>query len=97
MFATGEAKAVWALVPVFSLGLLAPLPFLVATAKGVLRPVVPVVYGVLTVVLLSLIIATDAIASGGNPVGAILLAALMATAATHTAFLDAEVVRFGRR
>ncbi|MDX3073593.1 hypothetical protein [Streptomyces sp. MI02-7b] len=99
MFADTKAKVIWVLVPVISMGLLAALPFVIATVKGVVRPIVPVVYGAATVVAIAIGLSVDAIAGPGNesPIPGFFLVLLIATAATHTALLDTEYVKFGRK
>lgn len=97
MFATRQAKGVWVLVPVTSLGLLSALPFVVAAAKGVVRPVVPVLYGVATVLCCVPAAVVDAARDKRSLLPALLVVLLMAASSTHTALLDTGRVRLGRR
>ncbi|MFB7290579.1 hypothetical protein [Actinacidiphila glaucinigra] len=98
IFADLKAKAIWIAVPVISLTLLSALPFVIAAAKGVVRPIVPIVYGAATVATLLIAVAVDAAAGPGNnsPIPGFFLVMLMAVAATHTALLDTEYIKFGR-
>ncbi|WP_406353427.1 hypothetical protein [Streptomyces sp. NBC_00658] len=94
MFGSTLARAIWTLVPVISLSLLAAVPFVVAAVKGVIKPWLAIVYVVAEIAILVITTAT----SGNDPQnwGGLLLIVLMIVAATHTALLDSERVRIGK-
>ncbi|MGW2210631.1 hypothetical protein [Streptomyces sp. NPDC001781] len=96
MFRNIGAKIVWTLVPLVTLGLAAAVPFVVAAAKGVVKPWLAVTYvvGEAAVFLTAYTISPDT--KDDSPVPGLLLIFLMITAATHTALLDNERVGVGK-
>ncbi|MFF4650731.1 hypothetical protein [Streptomyces sp. NPDC001380] len=93
MFANQQQRIVWTLVPVVSFTILAWLPFVVACRKGVVDIRVPAVYGGIVAFIL---LFGQMLPNPGNWIGGALII-LMAVSATHTALLDSEVVKIGRK
>lgn len=92
MFGGPLARVVWTLVPVLSLGFLAPLPFVVAAVKRVVAWWLPVTYIVNTIVVMTVVMLTP----DGTSLPGLLVIVLMITAATHTALLDNTSVTIGK-
>lgn len=95
MFNSTLAKIVWVLVPIITLGLAAAVPFVVAAAKSVVKPWVPVAYIVGELVLLGGAMALQP-ANSDQPFAGFLILLLIITAATHTGLLDNPRVTFGK-
>ncbi|MEX2970411.1 hypothetical protein [Streptomyces sp. C184] len=95
MFNSTLAKIVWILVPIVTMGLAAAVPFVVAAAKSVVKPWVPVVYVIGELVLLGGAMAMRP-ADSDQPFAGFLILLLIITAATHTGLLDNPRVVFGK-
>jgi hypothetical protein len=92
MYGSTIAKVVWTLVPVISLSVLSPVPFVVAAVKGVIAWWLAGVYIAATVTVLTVV----TILPEGNPFAGLLLILLLATAATHAALLDNPKISLGK-
>lgn len=95
MFNSTAAKVVWVLVPIITMGLAAAVPFVVAAAKGVVKPWVPVTYVVGELVLIGGAMAMRP-ADSDQPFAGFLILSLIIAAATHTGLLDNPRMTFGK-
>jgi hypothetical protein len=97
MFNNTLAKVIWVLLPIVTLGLAAAVPFVVAAAKGVVKPWLAGVYVVAEIVVFSVAFAiTAGVEDNKNPFPGFLLVLLIIAAATHTALLDNEKINIGK-
>ncbi|MBU7598748.1 hypothetical protein JGS22_014280 [Streptomyces sp. P38-E01] len=92
MFGGTLARIAWTLVPVLTLGFLAPLPFVVAAVKRVVAWWLALTYIVNTIVVMAVVMLTP----DGTSLPGLLVIVLMITAATHTALLDNANVTIGK-
>ncbi|GES29128.1 hypothetical protein AB0G60_24640 [Streptomyces angustmyceticus] len=94
MFGSTPAQVVWTLVPLVSFSLFAAVPFVVAAAKGVIKPWPAGVYVVGEVG----VFAFSTAMSGNDPKNwtGLLLVLLMLVATTHTALLDSKKIHIGK-
>ncbi|CAL9367774.1 hypothetical protein [Streptomyces sp. enrichment culture] len=96
MFASTPAKVLWTLVPVVTLGLALAVPFVVATAKGVVKLWLAAAYVMAEITVFSLGLVISPTDDEGSAVPRFLLTLLIITSATHTALLDHEKVRLAK-
>ncbi|MEU0991987.1 hypothetical protein [Streptomyces sp. NPDC005953] len=95
MFTSTAAKVIWTAVPIITFGLAAPVPFVVAASKGVIKAWLAATYVVTTIALFGLGTALVP-ADSDAPFMGFLIVLLAATAATHTALLDNDKMQIGK-
>ncbi|GAA3718153.1 hypothetical protein [Streptomyces tremellae] len=95
MFGSTTAHILWVLLPIVTLSLGAAIPFVVAAVKGVVRPWVAVVYGVVEIGIYITSTAMPNPEAGGDFIG-LLLILLVIVSATHTGLLDSTKIRIGK-
>lgn len=93
MYRSTLAKVVWTLVPVASMSLLAPLPFVVAARKGVIQMHVAIAYGAIEAMIL---LTSQLLGDDPRNWTGLMLVVMMLVAAVHTALLDDERVVWGK-
>jgi hypothetical protein len=94
IFTSTRQRIIWTALPVLSCSLLSFLPFVVFAVKGFVKPTIAGAYVIAEVFVLS---AVMAIPESQNQWAGLLEILLMLTAATHTALLDNQLVKFSRK
>lgn len=95
MFNSTAAHVLWVLLPIITLSLGAAVPFVVAAVKGVVKPWVAVLYGVVEIGIYVTSTAMPNPEAGGDFIG-LLLILLVIVSATHTGLLDNDKIRIGK-
>lgn len=101
MYRNTTARVIYTLIPVVTLGFLAPVPFVVAAWRDVIKPQVAACYVAAWVMFLALASFTPTQVVNGTTMASNItgfwMLLLMITAATHAALLDSDRMTFGKK